>query len=207
MTINKKQVAYEYIKQQILSDELNSGDYLIQEELSKKLNISRTPVNQALISIEKEGLIELAHNKGFRLKKLSHDEIQQIYEARVLIEKKCIDILCKEKIGINQEMQILLKHMDQCKDGKEFLKYSLDFHNAIVKASNNHMLSNLFSNMYGVMARASMTLYTNLYNAIGNKITDHLFSKHQAIVTALRANDSDKAIQALEDYFFGYKES
>ncbi|MBT9432891.1 GntR family transcriptional regulator [Candidatus Sodalis endolongispinus] len=78
---------YELLKQEIISNQLASGDRLIVNTLSKRFGVSGITVREALFRLAAEKLIVLEHNKGFRVaRKPDAKDIFQWQQARLLIE-------------------------------------------------------------------------------------------------------------------------
>ena len=93
-----KEQVYEIIKDKILSGELKSGDWLQESKLAESLNVSRSPVREALKELVGEGLLENIPNKGVFVKTLSIKDIYNIFEFREVMEKYAIMIIFTIKI-------------------------------------------------------------------------------------------------------------
>jgi DNA-binding GntR family transcriptional regulator len=146
---NAQQVAYEYIKEEILSLRLGPGVKLNAIELASRLELSRTPVREALGRLEHEGLASRDVGGGFRVHALSLKEIVDTYKVR-------------EALEVEAAMEALPRLTDEVLDGFEkilrgseaflapatyakFILANRRFHAAIVKASGNAMLEQLMA--------------------------------------------------------------
>lgn len=78
--------AYQQIKLMLLNDELVAGQKLRYQDIAKRLDMSQTPVNSALVRLENEGLVHWEANKGYSVPELDLDEARELYELRVLLE-------------------------------------------------------------------------------------------------------------------------
>ena len=76
----------DYLRRAILEGEIGVGERIFQEPLASRLGASRLPVREALRTLEGEGLVVLAPNKGARVTKLDPEELHVLYRARVGIE-------------------------------------------------------------------------------------------------------------------------
>jgi DNA-binding GntR family transcriptional regulator len=83
---NSRDVAYGAIKQAILSGEIPPHERLVEERIAAALNISRTPVREALAILEHEGLLESEPYKGLAVRSVTIDEFLNMYEALGVIE-------------------------------------------------------------------------------------------------------------------------
>ncbi|MCB2192351.1 MAG: GntR family transcriptional regulator [Deltaproteobacteria bacterium] len=78
--------AYQQIKLMLLNDELVAGQKLRYQDIAKRLEMSQTPVNLALVRLENEGLVHWEANKGYSVPELDLEEARELYELRVLLE-------------------------------------------------------------------------------------------------------------------------
>ena len=76
-----------------MNQQITADDRLVQEKLAAELEISRTPVREALMRLEKEGVLMAAASGAFRLAQMNEDEVKQLYQARAAIEGQCARIL------------------------------------------------------------------------------------------------------------------
>jgi DNA-binding GntR family transcriptional regulator len=83
-TIRRK--IYEYLREQLLSAEIAPHQHLIEAKIAEEIGTSRTPVREALHSLELEGLIESIPKVGYVVKPISEDEVEEICEIRAAIE-------------------------------------------------------------------------------------------------------------------------
>ncbi|MCF8043127.1 MAG: GntR family transcriptional regulator [Desulfarculaceae bacterium] len=78
--------AYQQIKLMLLNDELVAGQKLRYQDIAKRLDMSQTPVNLALVRLENEELVHWEANKGYSVPELDLEEARELYELRVLLE-------------------------------------------------------------------------------------------------------------------------
>ncbi|MBP1933327.1 GntR family transcriptional regulator [Ammoniphilus resinae] len=120
--LNKKSLSeqvYELIKKEIILDNLKPGEKLSVEKISKHLNVSRTPVSNALQALERDGYVEIVPQSGTYVRELSLEEIKAIYELREEIEGLVA------KIAINKV------------DSKILEDYLQKFHQFLIKEEVN----------------------------------------------------------------------
>ncbi len=77
---------YLQLRRMILYSELRPGEWLRQVELAKLLGVSRTPIREAMRSLQQEGLVEIVPNHGVRVAPLSLEEFEELYALRIGIE-------------------------------------------------------------------------------------------------------------------------
>src|SRR3954467_8023957 len=80
---------YAYVKERLLDGTFPGGALLSENELSQQLGLSRTPVRQAFVQLEAEGLLELYPKRGALVVPVAASEIEDVFEARLLVEEHC----------------------------------------------------------------------------------------------------------------------
>jgi DNA-binding GntR family transcriptional regulator len=81
--------AYEELQSRIVTGRLHAGQRLLAEELASQLDISQTPVKEALVLLERDGLVEGASRRASVVRRFSAQDVADIYEARILLETHC----------------------------------------------------------------------------------------------------------------------
>lgn len=83
---NLKQQAYALIKQKIINSEYKPNEFLGESRVIEDLQLSRTPVREAMIALSQEGFLEIIPKRGIRVIPLSADDVISIFETRFLVE-------------------------------------------------------------------------------------------------------------------------
>ena len=86
MTVNLKNKAYQLIKERIMTCEYGPNSFLNEADLIQEIDASRTPIREALNKLEQEGLVQIIPKKGVMVTGLTLTEINQTFEARLLLE-------------------------------------------------------------------------------------------------------------------------
>ena len=102
------------LRDAILNGELSSGTRLRQVQLATQLGISRTPLREALMKLEQEGLIELLPRGGLRVALLNLDEAVELYDVREVLDGLAAR-LAAQRIT-EQGLRDLKRHLSQMKD-------------------------------------------------------------------------------------------
>lgn len=146
------------IENAILNGEYKDGDSLNELKISKELGVSRTPVREALMQLELEGLVNNIPNKGAVVVGVSEQDTRDIYEIRIRIEGLA-SRLCAEKIT-EEELKALEKIVDlqefylMKNDTEQIWKLDGDFHKIIYDASRSRPLRFMLSNFHNYIKKA-----------------------------------------------------
>lgn len=192
--------AYETIRQQIFDFDLFPGQIVSDYLLSKELNMSRTPIRQALMKLESEGLLEeQSGKKNYRVSTITTEDIQDLFDFREGIETTAFMLAWRAKITPGQ-LQILQDITDKMKDtheqgdAKEHFFYDQQFHNELVALSGNKRLIKAHDEILLQLTR--MRFLSFLENSLQSKAC----IKHQAILDAIKEHDYEKGRQAVVDH-------
>ena len=145
--MNLKTLAYNSIREKIVTCEYAPGTNLNEEILTESLGLSRTPVRDALSRLEQEGLVEILPKRGIIIKSLTLRDINMIFEVRLLYEPYIIrtygNLLSEDKM---KEMYEIFQHTQtrqECIQDKDyFYKLDQEFHDFIVNACPNQYIQN-----------------------------------------------------------------
>jgi len=134
--------AYRSIRNLILAKKITGK--INQENIAKKLDISRTPVVYALNKLETEGFLKIIPYKGFFIKKCDEKEFSEINEVRLLFEsygvEKLINNLSEKDIKILKNFINKFKDYYKNNDIGNYRNLDIDFHNYIIKKTNNRYI-------------------------------------------------------------------
>lgn len=135
-TSNAYQLAYETIRNNILNGSLKGGMKLVEEKLASQINVSRTPVREAIRRLEQEGLI-----RDKRVYKSTKSDLLHIFELRMLIDCYAAKVAAQT---MQKETLNLLKQAvndSRLNDFEENVSANKRFHDLIINACKNPILS------------------------------------------------------------------
>lgn len=144
-----KDHVYEYISNEIKNKKLNPNEKINEQAICNELNVSRTPVREALIQLSADGLLDITPRRGFRVKALSLKDAQDLYAVIATLEimaaSIAMDKLTNEDLD---KMEELLQDMDYAINHyrfRDYYKLQIDFHNIyIFKTENNPLIDTIF---------------------------------------------------------------
>lgn len=187
----------------ILSGEYAAGAWLRQEEISRRLGVSMTPVREALDLLVSSGLAERVAYRGVRVLQLSSPDILDSYELRLLLEavavrEAAISVLPSQLASMRRLLDDGARLLT-LEDLPRHHEVSRALHSEIVQASGNSLLHRLYLDV--LKAFPDWMLYEHLYRH-PELLEDSMRNEHrehELIVEALASGDPDAAQQrALE---------
>lgn len=185
---------YDQLVRAIMEREIGPDDRLVQEKLAAELDISRTPVREALLRLEKEGVLHLANSGGFRLSRISEDETLELYEARAAIEGQAARILTAR--GDAAELDGLRALITKAEDLKnpttrDYFIANRTIHRAFMEAAGNRFLLEMFDMIWG------RAMAFHLFAAIENADIAKSLGNHIALVDVIATGDRTEALEAV----------
>lgn len=187
--------AYQRITAAMLSGAIAPGARLVMDALAEELEISRTPVRDALRRLEQEGLIESAGRRGFVVREIDAEEIRETYQAREAIEGYAARLAARRGAVAAAEVRDAIDRANEFDIETPLGSYLANrmVHRSVVAASGNRILLDLFDDLWG-RGRAHQ-IYAGCFR--GEDSHAALRRKHQPIVRALKAADGDAAEAAM----------
>ena len=189
---------YTHIKQAVLDRRYEGGTLLTEGHLAEAVGVSRTPVREALLRLEVEGLIKLYPKKGALVLAVSAQEIADVVETRLLIEefaaRKAVPASARL---IGRLEQILDEQRQLARDG-DLAEVSVKdrcFHAEIVKNAGNEILSRLYDQLRDRQLRMGVAVLEAHPGRIAANIAEHT-----ELFEAIRAGDAEGAAQVVRHH-------
>ena len=176
------------LENDILSGKYAEGDSLNEIKLSQQLGVSRTPVREALMQLELEGLVKNIPNKGALVIGVSEKDIEDIFAIRIRIEGLA-SRLCAENIGA-EELTALEKIVElqefylMKSDNEQLSRLDGDFHKLIYTSSGSRPLRSMLSNFHNYIKRAR-DISVNV-----NGRAEKSVAEHRGILEAIRSGNA-----------------
>lgn len=144
-----REVVYESLRKVIISGIINAGERIVEKEYAEKLNISRTPIREALKRLEMENLVEYLPRIGAVVKRISVEDVLEVYKIRhnleVLATASAMDNITKEEIKEIEELLDLTEQKNMEGDVEEVIRLSAEFNLMIYKASRMKKLAGMIT--------------------------------------------------------------
>lgn len=192
------QRAYDFAKWAILNAVYEAGEVITEGGLAAELGVSRTPVREALLRLEVEGLVRLYPKKGAIVTSFTVQEAEDVLEARVLVENFTAARSFANRAGLLPRLESTHKDMlrrRRERDTAGFTECDRVFHELIVDAAGNTVLSSIYR-----MLRERQTLFTSTIVRGRVDRMDAAIAEHHIIVATLRGDDEDLFCVAVNDH-------
>lgn len=193
---SKTTTVYEQLRHDLTRGDIEPGQRLAESALVRRYGVSRTPVREALIRLEHDGLIERRGNTVFARQR-SPQEVLDIYRVRVFLEGAVAASAAQRRTEtdlIRIEAAVVQGEAATSADGSELQDLNTRFHEALADASHNATLVELQGRLTRQIARLPSTTLTYPGR------WDTTLAEHRAIFDAIRTGDADRAEQLARDH-------
>lgn len=191
--------AYASIRRRILDNAFPPGHQALESELAQELAISRTPVREAMIRLQQEGLVEVIPRHGMRVLPISPNDMAEIYTVLTALECAAAEIVAKRKPSA-QELAPLVRatrDMDRALKASDLDAWAVadeEFHRTLVELAGNRMLEETVANFWDRAHRARMVTLRM------RPLPVHSTNEHTALVERLRAGDAKGAVRVNREH-------
>ena len=191
-SVSARDEAYLALKRLIMTNQISAGSQILESEAAERLGMSRTPVREAMIRLEQEGIVELRSRHAIRVLPLSASDMQEIYEVLTALESTAAAIVASRGLS-DEELQRLrdaVNEMDRALAKDDLLRWSQadeTFHLLLVDLSGNSRIRTFVGQVWEQSNRARLlTLRLRPKPVDSNK-------DHAALVDAIARRDPTTA--------------
>ncbi|MFD3537876.1 GntR family transcriptional regulator [Streptomyces sp. NPDC058662] len=189
---------YQYVKQGVLDRCYEGGTLLTEGELAVAVGVSRTPVREALLRLETEGLLKLYPKKGALVLPVSAQEITDVLETRLLVEEFTVRRAVPAPPGLLERLAGLVEEQRRhaaAGDLAAMTAADRAFHAEIVRSAGNQILQRLYDQLRDRQLRMGVAVL----HAHPERV-ERTLAEHTGILDALRAGDAEAAASAVRGH-------
>ena len=196
----RRQTAHEYVlsvlRRAILNGELETGSRLVQAELAAILDVSTTPVREALRDLATEGLVQFHPHRGAIVAELSTEDVHDIYEIRSVLEPLAMrQAVPKLSDALIARLRKLHESMLAEPHAADWVDHNRVFHMAIYEAHASPRLAAIIRNL-----QDASVMYIGSSLQHKPDLREEANEDHSQILEALENRDVEAAVTALEDH-------
>ncbi|MFW6723429.1 GntR family transcriptional regulator [Streptomyces sp. MAR4 CNY-716] len=189
---------YAHVKQGVLERRYEGGTMLTEGELADAVGVSRTPVREALLRLQAEGLLELYPKKGAFVLPVSAQEIADVVETRMLVEEHAARRSVPAPDALLTRLEELLEEQRRHVEAGDRAAASVTdrcFHATIVRNAGNDILVRLYDQLRDRQLRMGVALMNAQPGRMHRSLTEHA-----EILQALRSGSADAAAAAVHGH-------
>ncbi len=192
--------AYAELKKEIILGTLKPGDVFNEKEYAAKMNVSRTPIREALLKLAEEGYVQILPRKGTLISTISLNDILAIYEFRLLLEPSILLLLKDRPIDENWIGEQIILYEKMGKENPPILEtiendHDKDFHIGLARFTKNPYIEKEMSDIMDRCLRIR-----TLSNKESNQRYQESILEHLKILYAIKEKDMSKASSMMKKH-------
>lgn len=199
---------YQALRTAILSGELTPGQRLVETHLAEKLQVSRTPIREAIRQLQHEDLIAVDSMRGLRVATISMTDAVQLYDCRIALEQLSVAGACQNATESQlKELELMVEQAEKLVNSKpsqltSFRLLDLDyrFHRQLAQSSGNPWLVSLLDQVFDKMQLLRIQTTKNNLNVL------EIRTEHRRIYEPVRERNLQAAVQAIKAHLIASKE-
>jgi DNA-binding GntR family transcriptional regulator len=194
-----REVVYRQLKEDIIYGRINPGEKMLEMELAERFKVSRTPIREALLQLEKRGFVTHEKNVGAVVRKTSLKRLEEYFDLIAILEQHAVEFVARQKSntesvtylkGLLREMKGLVKERDY----SGYLGKDHEFHTFFAKECGNDTLyttvSDLRDRIFGFLERGyTLPRHIDLY-----------LDLHQKVIEAVAEQKASQAGRLMRDH-------
>lgn len=198
---------YQALRTAVLTGELAPGDRLVETQLADWLQVSRTPLREALRQLQQEGLVTADTSGGLRVTTISAIDARELYDCRLALEELAIAGACvhataaqlKQIEAFVTEAEALNTNAGSLPSHQKLLDLDYQFHRLIAESSRNKRLISLLDTLFNAMALLRIQTLKQNPNVLEIRL------EHRQIYQALLTRDPVIAAETMRSHLTASK--
>lgn len=188
---------YETLKEDILFNRYNPGAELQIDKLAKEFGVSSTPIREALVRLEGDGLVVSIPNRGVQVAPISLEDVKNMYEVRRLLEPQAARIAARhcEEQEATALYKKLLKFIEEPTDLDVYISADLELQELMYKHLTNTLLRDILDQVGQHSIRIRYLVESNA-EGLKKETVELVTREHLAILDALRKREEERAADA-----------
>ncbi|GAB5097252.1 GntR family transcriptional regulator [Caballeronia sp. HLA56] len=189
---NTTELAYAELRRRIIESELTPGSYMLEQELGLMLGFSRTPIREAAIRLQGEGLVQIVPRHGIRIVPTSISDIRNIYQVLISLESTAASLIASNKGVDITPLVTACEAMSAAYERGDMLAWAAAdevFHETLVALSGNARLQSVVMNCRDQVHRVRR--FTQMVKPHPQPVKS--VQEHYGIIDAIQCGDAAKA--------------
>ncbi|MGB9095061.1 GntR family transcriptional regulator [Erwinia sp.] len=189
---------YQTIKNDIFDFRLMPGDRFSESEMAERMEVSRTPVRQALFWLEREGYVEVYFRSGWQVRQFDFEYFEELYDLRIVLECEAVRRLCSmpqaRASELLSELSLFWIDSPRLAEGKAVSLHDEAFHMTMVAAAGNSEMARIHAELtekIRIIRRLDFTREDRI---------DATYNEHARILLAVLHQHTEEAQRILTDH-------
>jgi DNA-binding GntR family transcriptional regulator len=196
---------FDCLRTSIVSGDLAPGQRIVEADLAKQLEVSKSPVREAILQLKQDGLvIDAPKGRGVVVAPLKPNDVREIYAVREALETLAVrSVAASPRPDRLAPLQAIVEKMRQAladDDARRLFELDVDFHTTLCSVTGNRRLHDLFVGLRPDIQRIFL-FAVNAMALEGPDAPDQSVREHEDLLAAIGAGDPDRAARTLAEHF------
>ena len=191
------------LRDAIFHGSFKPGEPLREEQLAALLDVSRGPIREALVQLEREGLVLVRRHRGATVARLSRTDLEDVYSLRLALERLAVQRAARYATNTDFAAMEAVLHsfdiaMSRGPSEKEVAELDIRFHDLIYQAAHHQRLYDCWANL-----KSQIYIFLLSRNVADPDFREITVKSHADLLEALRTRDEARATTEIEDHLRG----
>lgn len=184
-----REKVYDELRADMISCRLAPGTEIRENELASRFGVSKSPVRDALMRLEREGLVITLPRQGYRVAPVSLADVQDMFHLREALEQACMERIARR--ADDEELAALdrFRSFDAAQWPGGFIAYNREFHRTLARISGNARMRDYLIDLIDQMERAVQLSVSSLRKGDPQTVVD----EHAELIDALQSRQASRA--------------
>ncbi|MEM1385841.1 MAG: GntR family transcriptional regulator [Pseudomonadota bacterium] len=186
------------LRERIVKGELAPGSRLVERKLSAELEVSRTPVREALKLLRADGLVEISMHRGAQIVSYTAEEAEELFELIAVLESLAAERLARrmhpDVMERLEDLHVQMLRQYEARDASAYFDTNTEIHDTIVTSSGNAVL---LESHRRVMVRAQRGRFLAIMDSAR---WQQAVDEHEAVMEAFRHRDATAAARVWREH-------
>jgi DNA-binding GntR family transcriptional regulator len=184
-----REKVYDQLRSDMISCRLAPGTDIRENELALRFGVSKSPVRDALMRLEREGLVITLPRQGYRVAPVSVSDVQDMFHLRDALERACMERIVRRASDEQLAQLDRFRIFDGATWDGGFVSYNRDFHHTLARIAGNARMRDHLIDLIDQMERAVQLSLSSLKKGDPQSLVD----EHRQIIDALQARETVRA--------------
>jgi DNA-binding GntR family transcriptional regulator len=197
-TYSLVELAVDRLRRDILSGRSDPGERLVEEQLTRRLGISRAPLREAMRLLAEQGLVEHIPRRGARVATLSDDDVRELYEVRDVLERHAVATMPPnpDLTRLRAALETIRK-ATEADDRPELANAHRRFHAELVALSGNRQMTTLYES---ILVRIQLYMAVNMRREAESTDATDGVHRHERLFAALESGTRQEILKTLTSH-------
>jgi DNA-binding GntR family transcriptional regulator len=193
-----RETVYEQIRADILSLRLAPGAEMREAELAARFEVSKSPVRDALMRLERENLVITLPRQGYRVAPVSLSDVQDMFHLRIALERACMERIVRQASDEQLVSLEPFRRFERDDWAAGFIEYNRAFHRKLAEIAGNPRMRDQLNNLIDQMERAVLMSVNRATQGSGN--ASGLVEEHSRMIDSLQQRQVKRAERQAEQH-------